>query len=408
MKDAVYGSISHALRTLGEAVHAQWVWPSPEAGFAMHLARRLGENLPVDPQCEFHEEALNTAPALATGGFLLESRKPGEMPAVETAFRAGLQRLTARDPLPSDRQSFAFRAVECVGIALGVRTLEIDEPWLRDVISKRITSLESREQDLWARIAMAMAQSALTRERPALRLNDEPTMEEMSLLLCCLCMAPSPLVIRGGTELSDLQETLLTQLMLAGSSSVELARSATTYLASIRCARDRLCLHLSRSETINGNTQAAAQLLGNTLRRFPIFARQMSMRQRGRNPFAIQDEYDVQDALHAILRVHFDDVRSEEWTPSYGGASKRMDFLLKKERIVVEVKMTRRGLGGKEIIAQLAEDKESYRAHPDCDFLYCLVYDPEGHCKNPIAIERDLSGEAGGLTTVVIVAPRGV
>ncbi len=48
----------------------------------------------------------------------------------------------------------------------------------------------------------------------------------------------------------------------------------------------------------------------------------------------------VQDHLHALLRLHFDDVREEEWAPSYGGSRTRMDFLPKRERMVVETKMT--------------------------------------------------------------------
>ena len=63
----------------------------------------------------------------------------------------------------------------------------------------------------------------------------------------------------------------------------------------------------------------------------------------------MDDEYDVQDLMHAILRLHFDDVRPEEWTPSYAGKSSRIDFLLPGERTIIEVKMTRHGLGQKEV-----------------------------------------------------------
>jgi len=42
----------------------------------------------------------------------------------------------------------------------------------------------------------------------------------------------------------------------------------------------------------------------------------------------IRDEYDVQNLLHAILKLHFEDIRPEEWAPSYAASSKRMDFLL--------------------------------------------------------------------------------
>jgi hypothetical protein len=61
-------------------------------------------------------------------------------------------------------------------------------------------------------------------------------------------------------------------------------------------------------------------------------------RQRRRAPFEVADEYDVHDLLHAILKLHFDDVRPEEYTPSYAGSASRVDFFLPKERLVVEAK----------------------------------------------------------------------
>lgn len=63
--------------------------------------------------------------------------------------------------------------------------------------------------------------------------------------------------------------------------------------------------------------------------RFRQFALQLERRQQRRPPISIKDEYDVQDLLHAVLRLFFDDVRTEEFTPSYASAASRMDFLLK-------------------------------------------------------------------------------
>ena len=40
--------------------------------------------------------------------------------------------------------------------------------------------------------------------------------------------------------------------------------------------------------------------------------------------------------------LYFDDIRAEEWTPSYAGKCARVDFLLKNEKIVIEVKKTRK------------------------------------------------------------------
>lgn len=68
----------------------------------------------------------------------------------------------------------------------------------------------------------------------------------------------------------------------------------------------------------------------NVFDNFSNFAGQLSKRHNNRASIEIYDEYDVQDLLHAILLLYFDDVRAEEWIPSYAGGNKRMDFLLTK------------------------------------------------------------------------------
>ncbi len=84
-----------------------------------------------------------------------------------------------------------------------------------------------------------------------------------------------------------------------------------------------------------------------------------------------------------------------------------MDFLLKKESIVVEAKKTRKGLGAKELGDQLITDIERYKQHPDCKTLFCFVYDPDGRVSNPRGIEGDLSRKEGKLTVKVFIVPRG-
>jgi hypothetical protein len=140
---------------------------------------------------------------------------------------------------------------------------------------------------------------------------------------------------------------------------------------------------------------------------FHVVACQLQNRHDKRTPHVINDEYDVQDLFHALLRVFFDDVRPEEWTPSYAGKSSRMDLLIKREQIVVEVKKGRAGLGAGEVGSELIEDIHRYRQHPDCRTLVCFVYDPEGLIVNPCGLEDDLTREEGNLSVVVIVVPRG-
>lgn len=141
--------------------------------------------------------------------------------------------------------------------------------------------------------------------------------------------------------------------------------------------------------------------------RFPLVAKQLKIRHGNRVTLEVADEYDVQDLFHGILRIFFDDIRPEEWTPSYAGKSSRMDFLLKDHRIVIETKMTRKGLGAKEIGTQLIDDIARYRHHPECNMLVCFVYDPDGHVANPAGLAKDLSTEQNGFKVKVIIAPKG-
>lgn len=139
--------------------------------------------------------------------------------------------------------------------------------------------------------------------------------------------------------------------------------------------------------------------------RFHLVARQLRSRHEDRDTLDIQDEYDVQDLFHSLLHLFFEDIRSEEWTPSYAGKSSRIDFLLKQEQIVIEIKKTRKGLGAKEVGSQLIEDIERYQAHPNCDILICFVYDPDGRITNPRGIENDLAKTQKDFTVEVLIRP---
>jgi hypothetical protein len=138
-------------------------------------------------------------------------------------------------------------------------------------------------------------------------------------------------------------------------------------------------------------------------RKFHLVVHQLNQRHNGRQPFVITDEYDVQDLFHALLRSFFEDIRDEEWSPSYGGRGSRIDFLLKVEQIVIEIKKTRNGLTAKEIGEQLIIDKARYHSHPDCKTLIAFVYDPDRRIANPRGLEADLSQTTSDMTTIVII-----
>lgn len=159
------------------------------------------------------------------------------------------------------------------------------------------------------------------------------------------------------------------------------------------------------------HTETAPQEIGAVekvkliIRRFHQVARQVRSRHSGRPTIEIEDEYDVQDLFHGLLKLYFDDIRAEEYTPSYAGSASRVDFLLKPEQIVIEIKKTRKGLGAKEIGEQLIVDSQRYQSHPNCGQLLCFVYDPDGRVANPRGIENDLTKEINGVHITVFITP---
>lgn len=141
------------------------------------------------------------------------------------------------------------------------------------------------------------------------------------------------------------------------------------------------------------------------LLRFHAIARQLRVRHSQRESLDIKDEHDVHDLLNALLWLYFRDIRPEEWTPSYGGNASRMDFLLKEEQIVIEVKMTRKGFSDRDVIDQLLVDIARYEEHPDCKTLVCFVYDPDGWIGNSTAVVSDLEKRSIKLSVRVFVQP---
>lgn len=162
---------------------------------------------------------------------------------------------------------------------------------------------------------------------------------------------------------------------------------------------------LAAGDLDNSPEQSPLLLIEQICSRFHLVVRQLRSRHNGRPTLDIQDEYDVQDLMHSLLHLHFDDIRPEEYTPSYAGKASRMDFLLKREGIVIELKMTRAGLGAKELSTQLIEDIERYKTHPDCQALVCFVYDPSGHIPNPRGIESDLKRDDAPFPVRVLIRP---
>jgi len=140
--------------------------------------------------------------------------------------------------------------------------------------------------------------------------------------------------------------------------------------------------------------------------RFHLVSRQLCIRHSDRSTLVINDEYDVQDLLHALLKLYFEDIRQEEWTPSYAAGASRMDFILSEFGIVIEVKKISEKTNAKHLADELIIDIERYKAHPNTKTLIRFVYDPDGYLSNPKGIELDLTKQSEGIDVKCYIRPK--
>lgn len=140
--------------------------------------------------------------------------------------------------------------------------------------------------------------------------------------------------------------------------------------------------------------------------RFHKIAVQLKRRHADRETLAISDEYDVQDLMHALLKLEFDDIRPEDYAPSYAGGASRIDFVLPAEACAIEVKMTRSTLKDRKLGEELIIDIARYSAMPAVNTLYCFIYDADAHIMNPEGLKADLEKLGGDLKVKVTIVPR--
>ncbi|WP_280355530.1 hypothetical protein [Nocardia otitidiscaviarum] len=126
----------------------------------------------------------------------------------------------------------------------------------------------------------------------------------------------------------------------------------------------------------------------------------------GRNGpgISLSDEYDLQRILHALLRLHFDDVEPEETTSRRAGGSYRIDFVLRQEQVAIEAKMTRESLEARDVRDQLIKDMFGYRRRENVSALVAVVYDPDRRIENPTGFESDMNTDDPELPVRVVIA----
>jgi len=381
-------------------------WPSPEAGFLDYLDATGGK--PVRMR-SLVTDRLEETPILASAGYQYANATFSRPPTYDDEWSRHFCRLAQRQAFPMDRESYFYRPLDLLGICIGAHRCpsltDDNRKWLQQILRDGEARLSGhlRSHNLGA---VAAAQLDIT-----WTMDSTPRVQHLPLALLSLLYwiaNQEGLIASTGVNIvpKDLAATVLQKALTEESSYDDLADAGLILHATEEIIERTIRAHVEENWGAPRNRQAAETLVRTICERFNIIANTLLHRHKRRSTLKIQDEYDVQDLLGALLKLHFSDVRPEEWTPSYTGNASRMDYLLKPEQIVVETKMTRKGLGQKEVVTELAEDILRYQSHQDCKTLICFVYDPAGRCSHPTALEHDLSKDHSTLRIIVIVQPK--
>ncbi len=398
MTEILTSATAQMLAASSRALNAPQIWPDPATGFAFMTCTLSGANFPAfmsEPLRRTSALSLRRTPELAAYGFAA-SRCDEK---TRSEWLDGLAHLRGREILTADRQSFVSSPQEVLGIASGIVGFECpqdDRAWYAETLCRAILEghLSGTVSRLAASVALEQMRSrAVAPSREQIDLAPLRTPDLITVTAIQLCYQPDTLPSAG-----TLAEALFRRCL---ESSVPINDALEAIVLSVVARR------VAEKTAV---TEAAdpVEFIINLCRRFPLFARQMQSRQRSRIPLVAEDEYDVQDMLHAILRLSFDDVRAEEHTPSYASNSSRLDFYLPSQRIVLEAKMTRKGLGQRKVVDELLIDVGRYGSMSKVDTLICVIYDPLGECRNPAAIESDIENSGSRLKVRVVVCPRGI
>lgn len=177
--------------------------------------------------------------------------------------------------------------------------------------------------------------------------------------------------------------------------------NAFTICSKTRDAMDHV-IELAEGQS----SKSSLQQLIRILERLPKVSRSISGKNRyaGRKTLEISDEYDVQNLLHGVLHIAFDDIRPEVPCPDHGGVSTRTDFFLPSAGIMIEVKYSRKGKKQSTILNELIVDIAHYKKYPGIKQLVCYIWDTEHNLKNAIALKTDLEKSNKGFITVVVAS----
>lgn len=138
--------------------------------------------------------------------------------------------------------------------------------------------------------------------------------------------------------------------------------------------------------------QPSIALLLQLCERLPLAARLLASRRKGKTPYDIIDEYDVQDLLHTVIRAYMKYTVDEEPLGKVGGArSSRADLALADLNALIEVKFVHGPNDQQRIVEEFAQDLLLYSAWAPLQTFIYFVYN-SADLRDPEAL-RKLQGD---------------
>jgi len=126
---------------------------------------------------------------------------------------------------------------------------------------------------------------------------------------------------------------------------------------------------------------------------FHLVAKNLEDRYNNRSTIYINDEYDMQDLLNALLKIEFNIIKKEEYNPSFANKNSRIDFFFRLENIGIEVKKVRDKNHSKNLSNEIIDDKAKYNNNKEITELYFFIYDPNTFLLNREEFILDLESD---------------
>ena len=141
---------------------------------------------------------------------------------------------------------------------------------------------------------------------------------------------------------------------------------------------------------VRENVLPNLNLVISVLKTFPDVVSRLKYRRKNKVPLDVNDEYDVQDILYAMLKGPFSTLQYEDSMPKDGITSARADFVIHDLNTYIEAKYISKKGREKGIQDECMLDIRKYGIQEDCYKMIFFIYDPNKCIDNQFAFRASL------------------